>query len=212
MTPALVRRFMTRESNVSRETLAALIERRRSVREYSQRAVSQTALECILYSAQGDSGAGKRNAPSAHGLYPLSLFTLVRRVDGPSVDPGLHWVDQSCGRLGGRIATVASDALLSTSLADDQWLEQAAAVVVVAANYDAARSHFADQQADGRRGDRYIYMEAGAVLQNMHLMTLAEGLGGVIVAGFDDARLAATLDLPGGLAPVALFCIGALFE
>lgn len=193
-------------------TLTALIERRHSVREYSDAAIDRVALERIVHCAQGGSALGKRNAPSAHALYPLRLFAVIQRLNEPEYAPGLYALDTPEGRLGEWVKTVPPEALRATALADDVWLEQAAVVLVVAADYAAARAHFADHQPDGRRGEGYVYIETGAVLQNMHLATLAQDLGGVIVAGFDDARLSSLLNLHAPLQPVALFCIGAPAE
>ena len=187
-----------------------LIARRHSVREYSDAPISRAALERIVHCAQGRSSSGKRNAPSAHGLYPLRLFAVAQRLEASK--PGLYALDTPDARLGEWLKAISPEALRETSLADDAWLEHAAAVLVVAADYDAANAHFVDQQPDGRRGERYVHIEAGAVLQNMHLATLAERLNGVIVAGFDDRRLADLLALPAPLRPVALFCIGACAE
>ncbi|MES1951623.1 nitroreductase [Salinisphaera sp. S4-8] len=200
---------MSQYGEDTRSILADLIESRRSLREYSGAPVSRAALEWIVACGQGPSGAGQRNAPSAHALYPLRLFAIINRLDDSSCPPGLYAFDGAHRRLGPRLGTTSPQALRATSLADDHWLEHAAVVLVVAADYPAARGHFADQQPDGLRGERYVHIETGAVLQNLHLATQAQGLGGVIVAGFDDRRLAGTLALPDGLRSVALFCIGA---
>ncbi|MBS62428.1 MAG: nitroreductase [Salinisphaera sp.] len=193
-----------------RVALAELIEHRQSGREYSAAPIGRAALERIVHCAQGRSRSGKRNAPSAHGLYPLRLFAIVHRLQGSA--QGLYALDMPDALLGAWRKAIAPEALRATSLADDAWLEHAAVVLVVAADYEAANAHFFDQQPDGRRGERYVHIEAGAVLQNMHLATLAEGLGGVIVAGFDARRLADLLALPAPLQPVALFCVGARAE
>jgi len=188
--------------------LRALLQARSSVRVYSKQPVARAALERMILLAQGDTPDRRRHAPSAHGRYPLSIFVLVRRLDDTALAPGLHTVDRQSGRIGGFLQPIAPGALLYTSLADDVWLEQAAAVIVVAVDYGAARAHFVDHQPDGLRGDRYVHIETGAMLQNMHLAGVTEGLAGVIVAGFDDLKLATVLELPHGLAPVSLFCVG----
>ncbi|GAB3676142.1 nitroreductase family protein [Salinisphaera aquimarina] len=192
-----------------RGALADLVERRRSVRDYTPADVPAAALQRLLRNAQGDSqsdAGGWRNAPSAHALYPLELFVIARRVT--DVEAGLYAIEREHGRLAKRLGTIEPGALLATSLADDEWLESAAVVIVVAADQQTARAHFADQQPDGRRGDRYVDIEAGAVLQTLHLSAEAEGLGGVIVMGFDESALARQLMLPAERAPVALFCLG----
>ena len=189
--------------------LDVLLRRRRSVREYADTAITLHALCRIMVSGQGITGAdGKRAAPSAHGLHPLTLYAIVRRVQG--LAPGLYTYDPASERLTRTGDAIPEGALLRASLADDTWLETAAAVVVIGADRQRALHHFADQQPDGLRGVRYIDFEAGAVTQNMHLRTVAEGLGGVPVMGLDYPLLKSALQLPDAIEPVALFCIGNL--
>lgn len=71
-----------------------------------------------------------------------------------------------------------------------------------------AIDHFADQQADGLRGTRYVDFEAGAAAQNMYLAVTAAGLGGVVVMGFDDVKMKQALRLERPFFSVALFCVG----
>ncbi len=191
-----------------KEALYALVSRRRSVREYAVQPVDGAALLRVLASAQGITDReGRRAAPSAHGLSPLALSVIVRRVHGLSA--GLYAYEPEDGTLRRLADAPPEGALLNTSLSDDTWLEQAAAVVVIGADYDAALRHFADQQSDGLRGARYIDVETGAVAQLLYLATQAEGLGGVFVMGVEDAKLQALLNLPAPCRPVALFCLGA---
>ena len=72
---------------------------------------------------------------------------------------------------------------------------------------DAVR-HFQRQPPQGERGARYVYMETGALAQNVHLQSTALGVGCVLVAGFDDSRVKEALRLPADLEPTALLCIG----
>jgi SagB-type dehydrogenase family enzyme len=190
-----------------RNLLYSLISRRRSVRQFTDAPIEETALIRILTCAQGiNSSDGKRGAPSAHALYPLGLTVLVRRVQG--VEAGSYTFDPERQCLGLLANAPVSGSLLSVSLADDLWLETAPVVIVISADYDLALRHFADQQPDGLRGARYIDVEAGAVAQNLYLAALVENLGGVLVMGIDDEALARQLTLPAAHKPVALFCLG----
>lgn len=77
-------------------------------------------------------------------------------------------------------------------------------MVVIIGNRDLAIQHFAEQQADGLRGARYVDFEAGAVAQNMYLAVTAQGLGSVVVMGFDDGAMKRALELDETRQPVAL--------
>ena len=63
-------------------------------------------------------------------------------------------------------------------------------------------------QIKGERGLRYVYMETGALAQNVHLSATELELGCVLVAGFDDIRAIEVLCLSSESDPVALLCIG----
>ncbi|MFT4065995.1 SagB/ThcOx family dehydrogenase [Paraburkholderia sp.] len=189
------------------EALETLLWNRRSVRVYSELPIGLHSMQRILAAAQGiTSDDGKRTAPSAHALYPLELFVVVRRVQG--LDPGFYrYSPEDCHLCVVGQAPMDGE-LLSTMLGDDTWLEDAAAVVVVAARLEEAIRHFAEQQPDGMRGARYVQFEAGACTQNMYLAAAAENLGSVVVMGFDDGCLKEVLTLPEDTDPIALFCIG----
>jgi len=190
-----------------RTLLYSLIARRRSVRDYDDSAIQHQVLMRMLDGAQGVTNHdGGRGAPSAHALHPLGLTVIVRRVQ--EMAPAIYGFDPDSRQLNHRGEVPAAGRLLQVSLADDVWLESAAAVIVITADHERALRHFADQQPDGQRGARYIDVEAGAVAQSLYLATLVEGLGGVLVMGVDDQALARLLPLPPGHRAVALFCLG----
>lgn len=187
--------------------LKTLLLKRRSVRSYTDKPIELRAIQSILSSAQEVTSIdGKRTSPSAHALHPLALFLIVRRVKG--LEPAIYRYSPEDGSLHRIKEEPACGVLLSASLSNDTWLENAAAIVIVGAQLKKAIQHFFDQQTDGKRGARYVDFEAGACTQNMYLTVAAEDLGAVVVMGFDDARMEAALNLPDDITPIALFCIG----
>lgn len=184
-----------------------LLARRRSHRHFQDQALTRQDLTALLTAAQGlTSTDGKRSAPSAHALHPLHLFLLARDVE--ATQSGLHAIDATSPGDWQRLHTVESGSLLASSLADDTWLEEAPAVIVVAADIREALGHFADQSRDGLRGQRYVDFEAGAAIQNLYLGATEKGIGGVVVMGYDDSTMRTALGLPSLFQPVALFCVG----
>src|SRR5690606_21253250 len=192
-------------------TLETLLLRRQSDRQYSSAAVPADALMRILQAGQGQrAGNEKRMAPSAHALYPLKLFVLVRRAS--DLEPGVYEFEPRQAELHRSDLNIAAGALLSVSLAGDEWLERAAVVVMITADIRQALEHFRDQQADGMRGKRYVDFEAGAAVQNMALSVAAQGLGGVVVMGIDEQQLKRELALESHMEVVTLYCIGVPVE
>ncbi len=98
--------------------------------------------------------------------------------------------------------------LAAAALEDQPWIAEAPAVIVIGADMARAIEAFAEQPPDGRRGLRYVYLEAGALMQNVCLQAAALGLGTVFVDGFDDAKTAAVLNLPSPYEPVGMICVG----
>ncbi|MET3599553.1 SagB/ThcOx family dehydrogenase [Martelella mangrovi] len=188
-------------------TLGQAISRRRSVRTFAERPIPLASVEKLLWAAQGRSDEnGKRTAPSAHALYPLRLFVLAGRVAG--LERGLYAAEPAGPGLKAITQTDLRPALCKAAIGNPEWVANAACIIALCGDMLAAAQAFVDQQPYGARGERYVYLEAGAVAQNIQLQAAEEGLGSVLVGGFDDEAAAGVLDLPAPLAPLALMCIG----
>jgi SagB-type dehydrogenase family enzyme len=183
------------------------IARRRSCREFDDRQVGLDIVHRLLAVAQDVTGSdGKRAVPSAHALYPLRLFLVSGRVEG--IADGVHAVDAG-GTIGATIRNGdVRQALRAAALDDQPWIENAAGIIVVAADLVAASQAFSDQPPYGVRGVRYAYIEAGTAAQNIQLKAAEEWIGSVLVAGFRDEATAAALGLGPPVAPIALLCFG----
>ena len=189
------------------EPLVGCIEARRSIRDYSKAPLSLGLLSQLLWSAQGSSGPDKkRTTPSAGGIYPLHLRIAVQRVSG--LEPGIYeYINDSHSlKLVGEC--VPEETMFELGIGDQPWLKDAAIVIGVTAKLGEAIRHFECQPPQGQRGARYVYMEVGALAQNIHLLSTALGVGCVLVGGFDDLRVKQALRLPSDLEPTALLCIG----
>ncbi|MFC4257659.1 SagB/ThcOx family dehydrogenase [Marinobacter lacisalsi] len=191
----------------STHSLVACTRTRQSIRQYSMSPIPIQYLSRLLWSAQGVTRPdGKRATPSAGALYPLRIRVLVRRVEG--LEPGIYDYlgdSHSLEMVGG----LPSDDIIQTvGIGDQPWLVESAAVLGVVADLAGAAQHFASQPPVGERGKRYVYMETGALAQNVHLHATDLELGCVLVAGFDDIRASEVLKLSSALEPVALLCLG----
>lgn len=188
-------------------SLVECIEKRRSVREYSGDFISILNLSQLLFAAQGTTGSGGKQAtPSAGSLYPLSLHVLVRRVSG--LEPGIYSYQRNSHSLKLLSNEISEAEVRMTGIGEQPWLNDAAFIICIGAQLEKSIAHFAAQAPDGARGIRYVYMESGALAQSVHLRATDLGLGGVLVAGFDDERAKKLLKLPPDEEPTALICIG----
>lgn len=193
--------------------LQLVLRERESVREYAtDRPLNLEQLAALLWAGQGErplrSGttSGKRLVPSAEGQYPLQLQVFARDVRGLEQGMYVYNGPKHCLELLAEGDFSASFA--AAAIGDQPWLAQAAAVIVVLADIHKMRQQFASQAPRGWRGERYVYMETGAVSQNIHLQATALGLGMVTVGGFDDVQVCMLTPEADELEATALLCIG----
>ncbi|WP_282606905.1 SagB/ThcOx family dehydrogenase [Pelagibius sp. Alg239-R121] len=187
--------------------LEEAISNRRTQRDFQDRSVSVSKVHRLLWAAQGVTDeSGKRTAPSAHALHPLNLRFTAGNIDG--LEPGTYSVAGDAKTLEPIIRRDLRRELQAAALEDQPWIGEAAGIITVCADFAAASRAFVEQPPYGLRGLRYVYIEAGAVAQNLQLMASADGLGSVIVAGFKDEATADILELEAPITPVMHLCFG----
>ena len=177
------------------ETLA----RRRSVREFAPGPLTLAEISRLVWAAQGVSGPGHRTAPSAGATYPLEVYLAVGEVENLSAGvyrylPERHHLEAVSA---GDIRLPLADAAV-----DQKWISRAATVVVIAAVFERTTARY------GKRGERYVHMEAGHAAQNLLLQATALGLGATPVGAFHDTEVSRLLHLPAGTTPLYLIPMG----
>jgi SagB-type dehydrogenase family enzyme len=192
------------ESNIS---LASALRQRETRREYLGTPLSLLNLSSLLFAGQGMRGSGsKLLAPSAQEQYPLSTFVVVNNVS--DIAAGLYRYHNSDHSLA-EIEKGSFAALLEGAAIGEQvWVGKAAAIIILAGNIQRMNQHFSEQPPVNERGERYVYIEAGAVAQNIQLQGTALNIGMVLVGGFNNETVKSILKLPPELEPTALLCIG----
>ncbi len=168
------------------------IARRRSVRNYSDKALTLGQLSRLLFAAQGVTGKkyGQplRSAPSAGAGYPFEIYVVVNNVqDLPRgiyhysvLDHALEMI--KAGDFRGKI----TDAGLKQDM-----LGKAGVTFVLSAIFDRVRHKY------GERGLRYAYIEAGHISQNIYLQSVSLGLGSVCVGAFLDEKVNRLIEVDG---------------
>ena len=182
------------------------VNRRHSTRRYTPGPITLSQLSQLLFSAQGITGSrgeqSTRTAPSAGALYPYEVYAVATRVK--DLPQGLYHyaVREHALELvkGGDFHEEISRAGFS-----QESLGDAAAVIVLTAVFDRARSKY------GERGFRYVYMEAGHIAQNLCLEVVSLGLGSVTVGAFMDGEVNRLIGIDGaGEAAIYLHPVGAI--
>ena len=187
-------------SVTGKNSLEQLIAQRRSIRDYQTAPLELAEIGQLLWAAQGITHAhGLRAAPSAGALYPLELYVVTGRIDG--LAHGVYHYDPRQHRLNRTSDGDLRDALTQAALSQG-WMKHAPAVVVLTADYERTTRKY------GKRGKRYVHIEAGHAAQNLFLQSESLGLATVVVGAFDDDEVSRVLRLPADLKPLLLMPVG----
>jgi SagB-type dehydrogenase family enzyme len=185
------------DSDVSLEQ--ALLARR-SIRDYSDGALTLAELSQILWAAQGITDpSGKRTAPSAGALYPLEVYIVVGDVEG--LPEGIYKYRPDSHTLA-RVGEGDQRQALSHAALSQEYVQQGAIDIVIMAVYERVTGKYGD------RGARYVYMEAGHAAQNVCLQVVALKLGAVTIGAFDDDDVKKILGAAADEEPLYILPVG----
>jgi SagB-type dehydrogenase family enzyme len=181
-------------------SLEEAIARRRSVRSFRSDPLDLATVGQLLWSAQGETSPdGLRAAPSAGATYPLELLLVAGAVDGlaPAIyryRPHRHLLEGH--REGDHRAELARAAW------NQDFIAEAPATIAIAAVFSRTTPRY------GKRGERYVHMDAAHAAENLHLQVVPLGLGTVVVGAFDDWAVSQVLGLAGEEEPLVLLPVG----
>lgn len=178
-----------------RTSLEEALMKRRSVREFSSKPLTEAEVGQMLWAAQGITDPdGLRTAPSAGALYPLELYVAT--------GDGVFHYDPQAHQLQRRSPQDARRALHHAGLEQDALLHAPAVFVIAAVYARTARKYGPD------RSPRYVQLEAGHSAQNLLLQAVTLGLGAVPMGAFKDAAVHDALKLPSDEQPLYLIPAG----
>ena len=176
-------------------TLEEVLVKRRSNRSFLDRSIELAAVGQILWAGQGiRDRSGGRTAPSAGGRYPLDLYVVTESGVGHYL-PEKHEIE-------GVLSEDLREVLYSAALFQDS-IKQAPLVVVITADFARA-----EHQHGEERAERFAWIEAGHVAQNILLQAYAMGLAGVAFGAFKDEQVVDVMQLPPERAPLYIIAIG----
>lgn len=187
-------------------SLEDAINKRRSVRNYSEKPITLSHLSQLLHAAQGVTGKmyGQllRTVPSAGALYPFEIYLIVNNVQ--DVDKGVYHYAVPDHALELIKSGDFRKKITSVGL-KQEMLGDAGVTFVLAAVFDRTRHKY------GERGYRYVYIEAGHISQNIYLQAVSLGLGSVAVGAFLDKEVNELIGVDGqGEAAIYLHAVGTL--
>jgi len=175
-------------------SLEEAIQKRRSVRKYSEKKLTLNEISQLCWACQGiTSRQGFRAAPSAGAIYPLKLYVLTN-------DGVYHYNPESHALT--KISDKDKKAALAQACFGQRFVQEAPINLVICAVYDKITPRY------GQRGIRYADIEVGHAAQNVHLEAVALGLSSVPVGAFGDDAVSKVLELPKHEKPVYVIPIG----
>ena len=181
------------------KSLEDALAHRRSVREFAPGALTLAEVSQLMWAAQGVTAPERRTAPSAGATYPLEVYLVVGKIEG--LGAGVYRYLP----LPHRLEALADGDIrvpLAIAAVDQQWMSQAAMVVVFAAVFERTTVRY------GQRAERYVHMETGHAAQNLLLQAAALGLGATPAGAFNDAEVSRLLHLPVGEVPLYFIPVG----
>lgn len=180
-------------------SLEEALANRRSIRSFTSEPLKMKDVSQLLWAAQGITGpGGKRTAPSARAIYPLSIYLVAGSVEG--LKPGVYRYIPEKNSIEG----VAEGDLRATLVQNAQmqpWIQDSPAMIVITVNYKMMGD------ADSR-GRMMADFEIGHVAQNALLEAVALHLGAVPVASFNAETLGKSINLPSPFVAAYLLPIG----
>jgi SagB-type dehydrogenase family enzyme len=174
-------------------SLEDVLAKRRSVREFSSKPLTQQQIGQLFWAAQGITHDGiKRAAPSAGAVYPLEIYVVTAE--------GLfHYIPK------GHAMVRLSDRDLHQAVfkaSNQQDMLQAPAVFVITGAKERMMKKYP------AKAELYMTLEAGHVAENLLLEATAMGLVSVPAGGFVAADLQQGLSLPADEWAIYLIPVG----
>jgi SagB-type dehydrogenase family enzyme len=161
------------------EILAA----RRSVRQFTDKPLTLEQIAQLCWAGQGitEPNKGLRTSPSAGATFPIELYIVTADGVDHYLPAGHKMQRHAAGDLRPAVKAAANN---------QESIGQAPACVVITGMIERTAKKY------GERAERYCYVEAGHVGQNILLQATSLKLAGVPIGGFDDDKVAAALKLP----------------
>ncbi|MEW6007099.1 MAG: SagB/ThcOx family dehydrogenase [bacterium] len=174
--------------------------KRRSIREYKNEPISLSEISQLLWATQGVTDKrGFRTAPSAGALYPLEVYVVVGLAK--ELGPGVYKYIPQAHRLI-RISKIDRRKELCSVALSQSWVKDAPCVFVVSAIYERTTGKY------GERGIRYVHIEAGHAVQNLHLQAITLGLGSVSIGAFYDEEVKGVIGMENMEQPLYIVPVG----
>lgn len=179
------------------------IAKRRTVRDFAQKAVTAEQLSTLCWAAQGitDPRGFKRAAPSAGALYPIFVYVAVGEGMVEGVPAGVYKYIPKGHQLQ-KVAEGDKRLAISRASLEQTWMSRASINFIISADYGVITPKYR------QRGIQYANFEAGHVAENIMLEAVALGLAAGIVGAFSDEAVAKQAGINESEIPMLVLPVG----
>lgn len=194
--------------HVTENKLFSIIQRRKSEREFKEKDLSLETISKILYFScgirnskeiKGSFDKSLRMYPSAGARYPLEVYPVILR--SKEISPGIYHYNVKWNNLEQLLKGDFKKKF--RKITDQDWVKKSAVIIIITAVFPRTIIKYKE------RGWRYIFFEAGHLVQNIHLISAALKLKSCPIGGFIDQEIINILDLnPKSELPLYLVAVG----
>lgn len=173
-------------------SLYAVLQKRKSVRDFKSMPISKEHLSYLLWASTGISrkqqGYEFRTAPSAGALYPIETYISVKNIIG--IDVGIyHYAIRKHSLELLKKGDFSID--LAKAALDQEMCSMASVIFIWTAVFQ--RSKWKYEQ----RAYRYIYLDAGHIAENLALAATSINLGSCQIGALYDDEVNAVIGVDG---------------
>lgn len=164
--------------------LAQTLKSRSSTRAFRPDRIELDVLSRLLATTMGTGLPRRRPYGSAHGRYDVLVTVVTAEVHG--LPPAAYRYLSAEHALLRCSEEADHRAGLAHATLDAPWLTQCPVALILSADLAAANRAFDAQRAG--RGERFCWLEAGLLTQNIYLWVAANGLGTAFLGGLDPTK------------------------
>lgn len=184
-------------------SLQQAADERRSVHRFTGQEITFTQLSTMLdfsYGVTNRPEGLRRRVPSGGALYPIDIYVFASRVS--DLGHGVYHYDpyRTC------LVRLADfdDESLARALLQEEMVSSSAVTIVLSASFWRNRFKY------GPRSGRFVFLDAGHIMQNLSLIAPAISFGGRPFGGFIDNELTQLIGHHNGVdtAPLYAFIAG----
>ena len=169
-------------------SLKKVLLNRSSAHNVRAKEIKLISLSSLLFYSGGikrNSPIQKRFYPSAGACYPLEIYLILNRTE---ISQGIYHYYTKNHSLE-KLWKIEKEEM--NDIFSHDWVKNTGAVILITGIFERTTSRY------GERGYRHVLIEVGCLMQNIYLMSEANGLSCNAVGGYIDESINKLLEIDG---------------